>query len=75
MAVFVYRRIGIQADFLTEKIYVLLFAGKEGPTRPDVELFHVAPQHLRGIVLGIDADGIKENIGAYPTPKLLLHLH
>src|ERR1051326_8398877 len=74
MAVCVNGRVGIESQPPGQKNNVLFFACQKGPARSHMKLFHVAPQYFGGVVLRINADGIKEDIFAYPVTELLLHL-
>src|SRR6185312_3724216 len=67
-------RIRIEPEFLTDQINIRLLAGEEEPSWAGVIFFRVRLQHRRGITLGINSDGVKENVLAHAVSQNFLGL-
>src|SRR6185437_3244416 len=66
--------IRIEPELLTDQINIRLLAGEEEPSWADVIFFRVRLQHRRGITLGINSDGVKENVLAHAVSQNFLGL-
>src|SRR5215472_12816293 len=56
------RGVSIQAQSSAQENNVVFLSRQESPARPDIEFLHVSLQHFRRVMLGINADGIKEDV-------------
>ncbi|MNN87550.1 hypothetical protein D3C81_2051190 [compost metagenome] len=70
----VFQAVYPQTQATAQLLDVVGLAGEQRPARADAEFFGVALQGGGGVVVGVDADGVEEDVLADPITQNLLHL-
>ncbi|MCY1438452.1 hypothetical protein D9M71_546540 [compost metagenome] len=70
----VFQAFDVQAQAAAQLLDVGGFTGEQRPAGADAELFGVAFEGGGGVVVGVDADGVEEDVLADPVTEDLLYL-